>query len=89
MSPQPEGLPYVVEPVGIINGEIGRPAALSLQEVNLDLGDEVALPNQPLARSRRHDRLFFHVSSDFSGFGRYAVITTAGDVTPAGIPQST
>lgn len=66
-----------------------RPAAISFHQRDVYLGRKVAFPHESFARLGVHFRLLRHVSSHFVGSGRYAVTTTAGELWPAGIPQTT
>ena len=89
MSPGTERVPDIVELTGVLQSQVGSPAAIGFHQLDIDFRRELTASHESRRRSRTHDRLLSHVSSHLAGSGLYAVTTTAGDSCPAGIPQTT
>ena len=68
--PSPKSLPHVIEFASIVKRQIRCPAAFAFNEVDLHLGDQVALSYELLRSLGTHICLFSHVSSHSAGSGR-------------------
>lgn len=87
--PRTERVPDIVELAGVLQSQVGGPAAIGFHQLDIDFRHELAASHESGGRSGTHDGLLSHVSSHLAGSGLYAVTTTAGDSCPAGIPQTT